>query len=97
MCFGKAVICAWRKLGLTNFAEDLSFRSAIVPSEIIDRSLAHRTCAIRWDITYNTTEYRFDSFSIAFLVVKNQIFPSPVLLVGNDLRKYINLELLIFR
>jgi hypothetical protein len=34
---------------------------------------------------------------ITFFVVRNEVIPFPVLFVGNDTRKFINFEFLIFR
>ena len=52
--------------------------------------------AVFWNITFNTTEYGFDGFMIPLFIVRNEIFPVPFLLVGYDLRKLIDLELLVF-
>ena len=59
------------------------------------RSIALRTGTVSWNIAFTMTEYRFDSFAIAFLVVGNKVSPVPFLLKRDDFRQFINLKLLI--
>ena len=95
--FGKTAVLCWRKKSLADFTSDLIFLPSIVPGQIVHRSAACRACAVHRNITFNTAEDRPDSFVVTLLIVGNEIQPVPVLLKGDDLRKLVNPELLIFR
>ena len=90
----EAVALFLRESGITDFAQELA-PGAIILVEIDGGSLASWTGTGFGDVTVGTTADRLDQFPEAFVPVRNQILVSPVLTVGLDLRKFINLELLI--
>ena len=59
--------------------------------------LTFRTTTIGRNITFNTSKYRSDSFTIVLLVVINMVSPNPILFEENKFWKFINLKLLILR
>ena len=93
--FGKAIIFGWRKVRLANLAQNLTFLLAIVPHEIVYRGITCRAGTVFWDITFHPAEYRAYGFVIALLVIRDEILPVPVLLIGYDFWKLINLEFLV--
>ena len=46
-------------------------------------------------IALNSTKYRANGLVVALLVVRDKVFPVPVLLIGYDFGKFINLKLLV--
>ena len=46
-------------------------------------------------IALNSTKYRANGLVVALLVVRDKVFPVPVLLIGYDCGKFINLKLLV--
>lgn len=82
---------------LAYLAQNLTFLFAIVPHEIIHRGITCRTGTVFWNITLYPAEYRTNGFMVAPLVIRDEVFPVPVLLVGYDFGKLINLELLVLR
>ena len=46
-------------------------------------------------IALNSTKYRANGLVVALLVVRDKAFPVPVLLIGYDFGKFINLKLLV--
>ena len=46
-------------------------------------------------IALNSTKYRANGLVVALLVVRDKVFPVPVLLIGYDVGKFINLKLLV--
>ena len=48
------------------------------------------------DITFHMSEYRANGFMVALLIVRDEILPVPVLFIGDDFWKFINLELVVF-
>ena len=84
-------------MSLTDLAQNLAFLPAIVPHEIVHRGVTGRAGTVLRDITLYSAEYRTYGFVIALLVIRDEILPVPVLLIGYDFRKLINLELLVLR
>ena len=82
---------------LTDLAQKLAFFPSIVPHEIVHRGVTGRAGTVLRDITLYSAEYRTYGFVIALLVIRDEILPVPVLLIGYDFRKLINLELLVLR
>ena len=46
-------------------------------------------------IALNSTKYRANGLVVALLVVRDKVFPVPVLLIGYDFGEFINLKLLV--
>ena len=82
---------------LADLAQKLAFLPAVVPHEIVNRGVTGRAGTMFWNITLYSAEYRTYGFVIALLVIRDEILPVPVLLIGYDFRKLINLELLVLR
>ena len=82
---------------LADLAQNLAFLLAIVPHEIVHRGITCRTGTVFWNITLYSSEYRTDGFVVALLVIRDEVFPVPILLVGYDFGKLINLEFLVLR
>ena len=80
------------KANLTSY---LRFLLTIIPSKVRLRSIADWAGTFIRNVTFNSTKGWFNGFSIAFFVVRNKISPLPVLFVGYDSRKFINLEFLV--
>ena len=80
---------------LADLAQNLAFLLAIVPHEIVNRGITCRTCTVFWNIAFYSAEYWTYGFVIAMLVIRDEILPVPVLLIGYDFRKLINLEFLV--
>ena len=80
---------------LADLAQNLAFLLAIVPHEIVNRGITCRTCTVFWNIALYSAEYRTYGFVIALMVIRDEILPVPVLLIGYDFRKLINLEFLV--
>ena len=79
----------------TNLTTYLMFLFTIVPGKIWFGSIAGRTGTIVRDITFGSAKHRLYGFAVTFFIVRNEVIPFPVLFVGNDTRKFINLKLLI--
>ena len=84
-----------REAGVTDFAEKLPFGAIILIEERF-RSITTRTTTVVRDIAGRVTADGKNLLAIAFFVVRDKIFVSPVLPVVRDQRKLINLELLVF-
>ena len=82
---------------LADLAQKLAFLLTIVPHEIVHRGITGRAGTMFWNITIAMPENRLNGFVIAMLVIRDEIFPVPVLLIGYDFREFINLELLVLR
>jgi hypothetical protein len=95
--FGEAVIFGWRKKCLADFAYNLAFLFAIVPRQIIHGSITCRAGTVFRNVAFYTTKDRLDSFVVTFFVVRNKIFPIPILFIRDDFGKLIYFEFLIFR
>ena len=80
---------------LTNLTQKLTFLLAVIPHQIVHRSITCGTGTVFRDVTFITTKYRTDSFVITLLVIRDEIFPVPILLVGNEFWKFVNLEISI--
>jgi hypothetical protein len=80
------------KANLTSY---LRFLFTIIPSKIRLGSIASRTGAVIRDITFNPTESWFNGFTVAFFVVRNEVIPLPILLIGYNSGKLIDLEFLV--
>jgi hypothetical protein len=93
--FGEAVIFCWRKKSLADFAQNLAFLFAVVPRQIIHGSITCRAGTVFRDIAFYTAEYRLDGFVVTLFVVRNKIFPIPILFIRDDFGKLIYLEFLI--
>jgi hypothetical protein len=93
--FGETIIFGWRKMCLADFAQNLTFLFTIVPHQIIHRSTTCRTGAVFWNIAFYTSKDRLDSFVVTLLIVRNKIFPIPILFIRNDFWKLIYFEFLI--
>ena len=94
-CFAETAVRVRLKTGLTNFTKNLAFLPAIVPSQILNRSIAGITATVFGNVTFNTAEYGFDSFVVTLFIVRDKIFPVPFLLIGYDFGKLIHFELLV--
>ena len=93
--FGITVILSGRKMRLADLTQNLAFLLAIIPHEIVHRGITCRAGTVFWNITLHSAKYRAYGFVVALLIISDEIFPVPVLLVGYDFRKLINLELLV--
>ena len=80
-----------------DFASYLRFFSAVIPRKIRFWSIAGRAGTFIRNITFNSAESRFNGFAITFFVVRNKVIPFPVLFIGNDTRKFVNLKFLVCR
>ena len=80
---------------LADLAQNLAFLPAVVPHEIVHRGVTGRAGTMFWNITIAMPKNRLNVFVITLFVVGKEIFPVPVLLIGDDFRKLINLEFLI--
>ena len=78
-----------------NLTTYLMFFLTIVPRQIRFRSIAGRAGAIIRNITFGSAKHRLYGFAVTLFVVRNKVIPFPILFVGNDTRKFMNLELLI--
>jgi hypothetical protein len=94
--FGETVISCWRKKCLADFAYNLNFSFAIVPRQIIHGSITCRAGTVFWNIAFYTAKDRLYGFVVTLLVVRNKIFPIPILFIGDDFGKLIYFEFLIF-
>jgi hypothetical protein len=93
--FGEAVIFGWRKMCLADFTQNLTFLFAIVPHQIIHRSITCRTGTVFRNIAFYTSKDRLDGFVVTLFVVRNKIFPIPILFIRDDFWKLIYFEFLI--
>ena len=80
---------------LTHLAQKLTFLLAVIPHPLVHRSITCRTGTVFRNVTFITTKYMTDIFVITLLVIRDEIFPVPILPVGNDFWKLVNLEFLI--
>jgi hypothetical protein len=93
--FGEPIIFCWRKKCLADFAYNLGFSFAIVPRQIVHGSITCRAGTVFRDVAFHTAKDRLDSFVVTFFVVRNKIFPIPILFVRDDFGKLIYFEFLI--
>lgn len=84
-----------REMGVTDFAEKLSFGTIILIKERF-WSITTRTAAAVRDIEGRATTDGKDLLTVAFFVVRNEIFERTILAEVRDQGKIINLEFLIF-
>ena len=80
---------------LADLAQKLAFLFTIVPHEIVYRGITGRAGTMFWNITIVMSKNRLNGFAITMLVIRDEILPVPVLLIGYDFRKLINLEFLV--
>ena len=93
--YGRESAFSRRKPCGTDLTEELTFGTVILVKERFRCMTAGAGAAIR-DIAFRAATDRADLFSIAFLVVRDEVFVVPVLTeVGNE-REFVNLELLVF-
>ena len=85
-----------RKPGRTDLAEELAFGAVILVKERFRGVTAWAGAVVR-DIAFRASADRADFLAIAFLVVRDKLFVSPVLAEVGDQREFINLELLVLR
>ena len=85
-----------REMGVTDFAEKLSFGTKILIKERF-RSITTRTAAAVRDIAGRATTDGKNLLTVALFVVRDEFFVSPVLSEVGNQRELINLELLVFR
>jgi hypothetical protein len=93
--FGEAIIFGWRKKCLADFAQNLAFLFAIIPHQIIHGSITCRAGTVLRNIAFDTAKDRLNSFVVTLLVVRNKIFPIPILFIRDDFWKLIYFEFLI--
>lgn len=95
--FSKAVVIRWRMSVKTDFASNLGFFLTIIPCKVWFRSIADRAGTIIRNVTFDPAESRLDGFAIALFEVRNKVIPFPVLFIGDDTWKFINLKFLVCR
>ena len=83
-----------REMGVTDFAEKLSFGTIILIKERF-RSITTRTAAAVRDIAGRATTDGKNLLTVALFVVRNEIFERPILAEVRNQGKFINLEFLI--
>ena len=81
--------------GVTDLAQHLPF-GAVVSVEVRHGGITARAGAVLWDVAFRAAVYGADLFAIAFFVVRDKFFISPVLPEVSDQRKLVDLELLVF-
>ena len=79
------------------FTAYLRFFLTIIPGEVGLRSVAGRTCTLVRNVTFDSAKSRFDGFAIALFIVSDEVVPLPILFIGDDTWKLINLEFLVCR
>jgi len=84
-----------REMGVTDFAEKLSFGTIILIKERF-RSITTRTAVAVRDIAGRATTDGKNLLTVALFVVRNEIFERPILAEVRNQGKFINLEFLIF-
>ena len=84
-----------RKPRSTDLAEELTFRAIVFVKEWF-WSIAAGAGAVVRDVTLGTTANGAYFFAIAFFVVRDKLFISPVLTEVSDEREFIDFELLVF-
>ena len=97
MCFGETVIIRQRVPVETDFTSDLGLLFTIIPGKVWLWSIADRTGAVIRNVAFNPAESRLDGFAITLFIVRNKVIPFPVLFIGDNTWKLINLEFLICR
>lgn len=85
-----------RKPGRTDLAEELAFGAVILVKERFRGATVWAGVVVR-DIAFRASADGTDFLAIAFLVVRDKLFVSPVLAEVGDQREFINLELLVLR
>jgi hypothetical protein len=80
------------KANLTSY---LRFLFTIIPSKVRLGCVTSRTSAVLRNITFNSAESWLYGFAVAFFVVRNEVVPLPILLIGYDSGKFINFEFLV--
>jgi len=79
----------------TDLAEKLSF-GTVIPVKKWLWGITARAGAVIRDVALRAAVYRPDLLAIAFFVVGDEFFVSPVLPEVGDQREFVNLELLVF-
>ena len=93
--YGRESAFGRRKPCGTDLTEELPFGTVILVKEGFWCMTAGAGAAIR-DIAFRAAADRADFFTIAFLVIREEVFVVPVLTeVGNE-REFVDLELLVF-
>ena len=93
--YGREAACSKGKTCGTDLAEELSFGTVILVKKGFWRITAGAGAVIR-DIAIRAADDRADFFTIAFLIVRNEILVVPVLTEVSNEREFVNLELLVF-
>ena len=81
--------------GVTDLAQHLPF-GAVVSVEVRHGCITAGTGAVLRDIAFRAAPDRADLLAIAFFVVRDKFFISPVLPEVSDQRKLVDPELLVF-
>ena len=84
-------------MSLADLAQNLILFLAVIPHEIVHRSITGWAGTVFGNITFHSSEDRTNRFVIVLLIVRDKIFPFPFLMIRNDMRKLINLEFLVLR
>ena len=84
------------KPGSTDLAEELAFGAVILVKERFGGITAWAGAVVR-DIAFRTASDGADLLTVAFFVVGDEIFVSPVLAEVSNQRKFIDPKLLVFR
>lgn len=92
---GRETVFFRGELCVTDFAQALAFGTVIFIEEDF-RGAAPGTGTVIRDMAFGTAVYRLDFFTIAFLVVRDEVFVSPLLFEISYEREFINFELLVF-
>jgi hypothetical protein len=85
-----------RKVGIANFAFDLSFLAIIAVKVRLGR-IAERTGAVIGDVAFFTSGNRFDLHVIPVFEVRDEESPVPFMMMDFDLGEFIRFELLVLR
>lgn len=92
---GRETVFFRGELCVADFAQALAFGTAIFVKEDFRGAAPGAGTVIR-DITFGTAVHRLYLFTIAFLVLRDEVFVSPLLFEISYERKFINFELLVF-
>lgn len=92
---GKAVIFRG-ELSITDFAKKLSLGAVVLIKKEFGSATTWTVTVVR-NITIGAPVNGFDFFTIAFFVIRDQVFVSPLLFEISNERKLINFKLLVFR
>lgn len=92
--YGRETTVLWRKSGSTDFTKDLPFRTIVFVKEWFRSITSWAGTGIR-DVAFRAAADRADLLTIAFFVVRDEIFVSPFLTEICDQRETIDFELLV--